>query len=94
MTEGAPWKFEPVYSKRSILNTSRCTNSKSYQHILLLVYYKKYNVRGPSDVKNPIYSNNPYIGRVDANDIPPPHTVISLVEFMCQGGEGLRRQLN
>jgi hypothetical protein len=42
-----------------------------------------FDEEGPLKVQNAIYSNNPYIGRVDANDIPPPHTVSSLVERMC-----------
>jgi hypothetical protein len=49
----------------------------------LLVYYKLFDENGPLNVRNPIYSNNPYIGQLDANDIPPPHTVSSLVERIC-----------
>jgi hypothetical protein len=56
---------------------------KLYQHILLSVYYKVFDEKGPLPVLGPIYSNNPYIGRLDANDIPPPHNVASLVQCMC-----------
>jgi hypothetical protein len=42
-----------------------------------------FDEEGPLKVRNTIYPNNPYIGRVDANDIPPPHTVSSLVERIC-----------
>jgi hypothetical protein len=80
--------LEPVYSKHSVLSTQSSTyplarTPTSYRHILLLVYYKLFNENGPLKVRNAIYSNNPYIGRVDANDVPPPHTVSSLVGHMC-----------
>ncbi len=35
------------------------------------------------NVRDPIYTNNPYIGRIDASSIPPPHIVTSLVEHIC-----------
>jgi hypothetical protein len=57
--------------------------SRSYQHILLLVYYKLFDETGPLNIKHPIYSNNLYIGRVDANSIPRPHDVSSLVQRIC-----------
>jgi hypothetical protein len=78
--EGPP--VEPVYSKRSIINIFPCKLWNRTNIVLLLVYYKMFDEEGPLKVQNAIYSNNPYIGRVDANDIPPPHTVSSLVERM------------
>jgi len=49
----------------------------------LLVYYKIFDEGELSKVREPIYINNPYIGRVNANDIPPPHIVSSLVGVIC-----------
>ena len=46
-----------------------------------------FDEEGPLEFRDPIYSNNPYIGRVDANDIPPPHNVSSFVQLMCAKGE-------
>ena len=51
--------------------------------ILLLVYYRMFDENGPLRVNAPIYTNNSYIGRVDANDIPPPHNVSSLAGRIC-----------
>jgi hypothetical protein len=42
-----------------------------------------FDENGPLKVRDPISSNNPYIGRVDANVIPPPHNVNSLVKCIC-----------
>jgi hypothetical protein len=42
-----------------------------------------FDEKGPLKVQGPIYSNNPYIGRIDANGIPPPHNVSSLVRCIC-----------
>lgn len=42
-----------------------------------------FDEKGRLNVREPVYSNNPYIGRLDANNVPPPHTVSSLVEYMC-----------
>ena len=54
-----------------------------------LVYYKLFDEGELSQVRNPVSSDNPYIGRVDTSRIPPPHTVISLVERICkQEGKG------
>ena len=40
--------------------------------------------------KQPIYSNNPYIGQVDASLIPPPHNVLALIKCICdQEGRGV-----
>jgi hypothetical protein len=80
--EGPPVE-PPVYSKRSIINVFSCTNSETISYILLPVYYKVFNEKGPLPVLGPVYSNNPYIGRVDANDIPPPHNVTSLIQCIC-----------
>src|ERR1700733_11874695 len=94
MMEGPPLE-PPLYSKCSINNNhsySQAQAPKSYQCILLLVYYKIFDENEPSKVREPIYFNNPYIGRVNANDIPPPHTVSSLVGAICAkegGGLGI-----
>jgi hypothetical protein len=82
--EGPPL-LEPVYSKHSIINIFPYTNSEIvlHQHILLLVYYKIFDAEGPLKIRNAIYSNNPYIGRVDANDVPPLHNVSSLTRHIC-----------
>jgi hypothetical protein len=42
-----------------------------------------FDEKGPLNVRDPIYSNNSYIGRVNTNDIPPPHLVSSLVRRIC-----------
>jgi len=49
----------------------------------IYIYYKLFDEKGPLNIRDPICSNNPYIGRVDVNDIPPPHIVSSLVEHIC-----------
>ena len=52
-----------------------------------------FDENGPLNVRDPIYSNNPYIGRVDANGIPPPHIVSSLVKRICaKEGKGFGTQ--
>ena len=80
--------FDPVYSKRSIINIFKfpCCGARtprSYQHILLLVYYRLFNEDGPLKVQNTIHSAYPYIGRLDANNVPPPHTTSSLAKCIC-----------
>jgi hypothetical protein len=39
--------------------------------------------KGPLKVRDPVDSNNPYIGRIDANDVPPPRDVSSLAARIC-----------
>lgn len=51
--------------------------------VLSLVYYKLFDENEPCELRHPVYSNNPYIGRVDANVIPPPHGVFPLVKCIC-----------
>jgi hypothetical protein len=81
--KGPPWNLLFTVSAQSLIYSPAQT-PKSYQHsILLLVYYKIFDEKGPSKVRDPIYFNNPYIGRVDANDIPPPHNTSSLVGLIC-----------
>ena len=48
-----------------------------------------FNENGPLKVRNPAYYNNAYIGQVDANNVPPPHIVLSLVQHIC-ANEGKR----
>jgi len=81
MEEPPSWNLCTVSAQSSIYSLTR--TPKSYQHILLLVYYKMFDIKGPLKIRNPIYSNNPYIGRVDANDIPPPHNASSLAGHIC-----------
>jgi hypothetical protein len=35
-------------------------------------------------MRQPLSLKNPFIGRLDANDIPPPHDACSLIECICQ----------
>jgi hypothetical protein len=76
---------EPVYSKRSIINIFSYTNSEIVPTYSLttVVYYKMFDEKGPLNIRDPIYCNNPYIGRVNTSDIPPPHIASSLVRRIC-----------
>lgn len=42
-----------------------------------------FDEKGSLPLRAPIYSNNSYIGRVNANDIPPPHNASSLATRIC-----------
>jgi len=59
----------------------------------IYIYYKIYDdelEKGPSEIRHPIYSNDPYTGRVDATRIPPPHTVVALIRCICKKeGKGI-----
>ncbi len=82
-SEGPPVE-PPLYGKCSIINIPlHKLRNRTNINFLLLVYYKVFDEKGPSKVRDPIYFNNPYIGRVDANDIPPPHNASSLVGVIC-----------
>jgi hypothetical protein len=37
-----------------------------------------------SKILHPIYSNNPYIGRIDASVIPRPHNAFAIVDAICK----------
>jgi len=50
----------------------------------VFIYYRLFlNEEGPLRSRHPIYTNNPYIGLVDATVISPPHTVSALVRSIC-----------
>ena len=42
------------------------------------VYYRTYAEDGPIPSKNPVYSDDPNLGRILAKRVTPPHTVINL----------------
>ena len=42
------------------------------------VYYRTYAEDGAIPSKNPVYSDDPYLGRIPATRITPPHTAINL----------------
>lgn len=85
MMEGPPWNLStvsaPLYYQRHGIPSLELRNRTNI--FLLLVYYKLFDEKRQSEVRHPIYSNNPYIGRVDANVIPPPHNAASLVQCIC-----------
>jgi len=47
------------------------------------IYYKVFNLTGPCKSRHPVTARNPYISRIDANLVPPPHVVSSLVRCLC-----------
>lgn len=42
------------------------------------VYYRVFSVDGPIRTANPVYSEDPYLGRILARIVTPPHTTINL----------------
>ena len=58
------------YSKRPSLPPFICVN--------LMVYYRTYVEDGAIPSKTPVDSSDPFLGRIKARSVPPPHTVKSL----------------
>jgi len=56
------------------------------QRIPSLVHYKIFDIDKDEycEALHPVYPTDPLIGRIDANIIPPPHTVTALVERICK----------
>ena len=50
---------------------------------LLVVYYLVYTEHGARQSKQPVDSNNPYLARIWAKQVTPPHTVTSLKRCIC-----------
>ncbi|KIM41709.1 hypothetical protein M413DRAFT_27301 [Hebeloma cylindrosporum] len=50
------------------------------------IHYKIFDMDKDTycETLHPVYSTDPFIGRIDANLIPPPHTVSALVERICK----------
>jgi hypothetical protein len=46
--------------------------------ISALVYYQVYKKRGAIPSKHPVDSSDPYVGRINVDRIPPPHTAASI----------------
>jgi hypothetical protein len=51
--------------------------------LVVLVYYRVYTEDGAVLSMNPVYSNDPYLGRISAESVTPPHTVISVKRCLC-----------
>jgi hypothetical protein len=49
-----------------------------YLIIILLVYYRVYAQDGPIPSMHPVYSNDPYLARILAEVVAPPHTAKSV----------------
>ena len=58
------------YSKRPSPSTAHL-----YECICLLVYYRIYSEDGAIPSKTPASSGDPFLGRIKARSVPPPHTV-------------------
>ena len=54
---------------------------------LIAVYYRVYSTSDVVEVKNPEFSEDPYLGRTLAFRVPPPHLASSLKRHLC-GREG------
>ena len=48
------------------------------------VYYSVFTATGAVRCRRPVDRQNPYLGRIDAMLIPPPHTVGSIISCMCK----------
>ena len=48
------------------------------------VHYRVYNPRGAVKSKNPSDSANPWVGRINVDTIPPPHTVASIMRCISK----------
>ncbi|KAJ7804075.1 hypothetical protein B0H14DRAFT_2886041, partial [Mycena olivaceomarginata] len=91
-THLAGWESPPDYTteagdippSRNLVNSLFRTVSASEPRY---VYYHAYTPDGVLRCKNPL-KDNPFIGRLKATSVPPPHTVASLKRAIVQA-EGL-----
>jgi hypothetical protein len=48
------------------------------------VYYRVYTEDGAIPSKHPLDSNNPYVARIEAHLVTPPHTVASIKRYLSK----------
>lgn len=48
------------------------------------IHYRLYTKDGPITSNNPVYTNNPFIGRTLPKHITPPRTALSLKKHLCK----------
>ena len=46
----------------------------SFDNQIVTVYYRLYAEDGPIPTAHPVYTNDPYLGRIPADFVAPPHT--------------------
>jgi hypothetical protein len=51
---------------------------------MAIVHYRVYKPRGAVKSKNPFDSANPWVGRINVDTIPPPHTVASIMRCISK----------
>jgi len=56
------------------------------------VYYRTYSSDGPIRTKNTVYSDDPYLGRIPAQHVTPPHIVINL-KHNLSGAENINENI-
>jgi hypothetical protein len=66
----------PAGTRYSTLECNPYCNSLIY--LMFSVYYRLYTEDESIPSANPIYSNDPSLGRISADVVTPPHTAISL----------------
>ena len=54
------------------------------------MYYTFFTKTGAIPCKNPVDKQDPYLGRVEARRIAPPHTVESVIRCICHVEEDSR----
>jgi hypothetical protein len=67
---------------------ARHTYHSSLNHPVFSVYYRVYAEDGAIPSVNPVYSDDPYLGRISAQLVTPPHTVRNLKDSLS-GVEGV-----
>lgn len=72
-TEATQPSTGPRYGKRSSFYSPRCL------YLLKEVHYRVYAEDGPIPSKTSTLPDDPFLGRVKAMSIAPPHTVVSIV---------------
>jgi hypothetical protein len=65
---------------------------RSWCTCAIVVYYIVYTENGARQSKQPVNPDNPYLARIWAKQVTPPHTVASLKRCIC-GIEGIPRAL-
>lgn len=65
---------DPRYSEPA----NHCSYHNSFNHDSVSVYYRVYTTNGARPSAKPIYSDNPFLGRVLARRVAPPHKARSV----------------
>ena len=78
-----------MVSARLIICDNSSSPSTSHLCELLLVYYRIYAEDGAIPSKTPVTPDNPFLGRIKARYVPPPHTA-KAVKFSIAKVENIK----